>query len=239
MIYYLYYFILGLFAIGGIMMALGNRLKSKLEKRKNYTKFISYLIIINAILYCIIYIPQRFYLVAVFISMLGMAEILWNSRKTKNYFVGLSAVIVAAVLFYGFINFSLLSQKTILFTFIIVSVFDAFSQVFGQLFGKTHILPKLSPNKTLEGFLGGLFSSLLSAFYLQFIIESSLGFSLTFASGVAICAFVGDLLASYLKRKFGIKDFSKLLPGQGGFLDRFDSLIMASVFVVLFELLIK
>lgn len=168
-----------------------------------------------------------------------MLEILWNTQKTKNYFVGLSAVIVAIVLFYGFFNFSFLSQKTILFTFIIVSVFDAFSQVFGQLFGRTPILPKLSPNKTLEGFFGGFFSSLLSAFYLQFIIERSLGFSLILASGIAIYAFIGDLLASYLKRKFGIKDFTRLLPGQGGFLDRFDSLIMASVFVVLFELLIK
>jgi len=54
--------------------------------------------------------------------------------------------------------------------------------------------------------------------------------------GIAMASFLGDMAASYVKRQFGVKDFGRIFPGHGGFLDRFDSLILAGAFVYLFQL---
>ena len=63
--------------------------------------------------------------------------------------------------------FSTLPQPWILFTFLLLSVLDSFSQIFGQLLGKTHILKKISPGKTLEGFLGGAATTLVTSLLLH------------------------------------------------------------------------
>lgn len=109
--------------------------------------------------------------------------------------------------------------------FVCVLSFDAFSQFFGQLIGRHALWPAVSPNKTIEGSLGGLAVCLLSS---QFLFGAVWPGFLIAASALA-----GDLLASFVKRRCGIKDFSKLLPGQGGVLDRFDSFIVSSVFYLI------
>lgn len=105
--------------------------------------------------------------------------------------------------------------------FLCVISFDAFSQFFGQLFGKHQLSKKISPNKTIEGSIGGVFICMFTSYVVS-------GNPLT-GIFIAITALSGDLLASLIKRKAGIKDFSNLLPGQGGMLDRFDSFILSSV----------
>ena len=64
-------------------------------------------------------------------------------------------------------------------------------------------------------------------------MEINITKSMIIGFGISSFAFIGDFFASYIKRKFGIKDFGNLLPGHGGFLDRFDSLIMGSLFTLI------
>ena len=86
----------------------------------------------------------------------------------------------------------------------------------------------------------GLFGGFLMSICTFIIMGKAFEFTMfhTIIEGVVICvfAFTGDLAASWIKRKYGVKDFSCALPGHGGFLDRFDSFITAGAFVYLFHL---
>ena len=104
-------------------------------------------------------------------------------------------------------------------------IFDSFSLIGGKLIKGKKLIPLISPNKTYSGFLVGLFSLLIfssTAVYLydfnQILIISTLI--------IGLISFLGDAMESYLKRYLGIKDFSNLLPGHGGLLDRMDAFIL-------------
>jgi phosphatidate cytidylyltransferase len=126
-----------------------------------------------------------------------------------------------------------------LYTLFIVCTFDAFCQIAGQLLGKNKIFPQISPNKTYEGLLGGFFISACTFFIIGKILDFTPFHTMIVGFGICVFSFTGDLAASWIKRKYGVKDFSSALPGHGGFLDRFDSLITAGAFVYLFHLIIK
>ena len=112
---------------------------------------------------------------------------------------------------------------------------DTLAYCAGRLFGRHKMSPLLSPKKTIEGGIGGVLGAgLLGALYglagQHFIVADS-GLIWTFA---VICAagglisVVGDLGASAIKRNYNIKDYSNLIPGHGGILDRFDSIIITA-----------
>lgn len=114
---------------------------------------------------------------------------------------------------------------------------DAFAYFCGRLFGrdgKHKLIPDVSPKKTVEGAVGGvvLCIAMMIAFGLicnYFNYHSNL---LMFALGglmISIVSQIGDLLMSYVKRYYGIKDFGKLFPGHGGVLDRFDSIFAVAI----------
>jgi CDP-diglyceride synthetase len=102
----------------------------------------------------------------------------------------------------------------------------------GRAMGRHKLIPSVSPGKTVEGAIGGLLASMLVAWvYTRFLLSPTahLGFSrwgvLVFGALVSIAAQIGDLAESLLKREAGVKDSSKIIPGHGGILDRFDSLL--------------
>lgn len=113
---------------------------------------------------------------------------------------------------------------------------DIAQALIGRAIGKHRILPTVSPNKTWEGFLGGMGATISLAFLLQWLLqlrplrtlEIDQPYSLTAMLGlgavIALSGFVGDLNMSCVKRDVGVKDGSQLLPGQGGMIDRLDSL---------------
>lgn len=109
---------------------------------------------------------------------------------------------------------------------------DTFAYLFGMIFGKHKLYPSISPKKTVEGSLGGIFGSLILLNLFNFYI---LKFNIVFIifSGIvlSIVAQLGDLFASKIKREIGIKDFSNIIKGHGGFLDRFDSIIFVTPLV--------
>ncbi len=124
---------------------------------------------------------------------------------------------------------------------------DIGGYAFGRLFGRTKLYPAVSPGKTRVGALGGVVLAVLAAWlYTEFLLRpfAHLGFTATglvlFAVLVSATAQVGDLAESLLKREAGVKDSSALIPGHGGVLDRFDSMlfVLPVAAVLLTELLI-
>lgn len=99
----------------------------------------------------------------------------------------------------------------------------------GNFFGRTKLAPRISPNKTWEGVIGGLILALAISFALSELFEHYL-FSVwaTIALLCSVFGTLGDLLESWLKRKSEVKDSGSLLPGHGGFLDRFDSMFVVT-----------
>lgn len=114
-------------------------------------------------------------------------------------------------------------------------VSDACAFLVGSLIGKHKLIPEISPKKTVEGAIGGvvcaMIAFLLFGFILDLIIESlTVNYIVLAVLGLvlAVISQVGDLIASAIKRENGIKDYSNLLPGHGGIMDRFDSLLPVS-----------
>ena len=123
---------------------------------------------------------------------------------------------------------------------------DTCAYCVGMLFGKHKLAPVLSPKKSIEGAIGGVVGSaivgaLFGFFMSEYIIterQVTVIFALIGAIG-SIVAQMGDLAASAIKRNYNIKDYGKLIPGHGGIMDRFDSvLVTAPMIYFLFTLLI-
>ncbi|MDR3272231.1 MAG: phosphatidate cytidylyltransferase [Flavobacteriaceae bacterium] len=136
---------------------------------------------------------------------------------------------------WAFCLFSFNDREVLLFTLFIVCSFDAFSQLSGQLFGRWKLCPRISPNKTIEGLIGGFVISLIISVVIGSVMTGSTIHFLFMGSCITISSFLGDLSASYVKRLYNVKNFSSAIPEHGGFLDRFDSLILAGAVVHLIE----
>jgi phosphatidate cytidylyltransferase len=120
-------------------------------------------------------------------------------------------------------------NASLLFFFILaVQLNDVLQYVTGTLFGRKPIAPTISPNKTWEGFLGGLVCTTLIGGALCWTTPYSFLAAAGMALAIALMGFCGDLTMSAVKRDLGVKDYSALLPGHGGVLDRLDSLAFAA-----------
>lgn len=118
----------------------------------------------------------------------------------------------------------------------------------GILFGKHKMTPRLSPKKTIEGAIGGIAgAALLFALYIHYIVNVYSGYKITlsfvaamiFGALGAVVSMIGDLAASAIKRDYNIKDYGKLIPGHGGIMDRFDSVIIVTPFIYFYLLFLN
>lgn len=111
--------------------------------------------------------------------------------------------------------------------FVITIATDSFAYLAGTSFGKRKLCPSISPNKTVEGALGAILGTVICG--LIFCGVFGLGitvFHALFIGLASVTAQLGDLFASKIKRETGIKDYGNFLPGHGGLLDRFDSILL-------------
>ncbi|RFC62418.1 phosphatidate cytidylyltransferase [Fulvimarina endophytica] len=111
---------------------------------------------------------------------------------------------------------------------IVVWASDIFAYFTGRSVGGPKLMPSVSPNKTISGALGGLVAGVaFAALYLS-IFAPGFSFGLVLlASGLSVLGQAGDLFESWLKRRFGVKDSGRMIPGHGGVMDRIDALIFA------------
>lgn len=118
--------------------------------------------------------------------------------------------------------------------------YDTLAYFTGSIFGKHKMFEHISPNKTWEGFVGGSAGAVICCFiFSKYSKELSLAEWIGVAAIIIIFGTMGDLLESKFKRSLQLKDSSRILPGHGGFLDRFDAMIMAIPFLFLYINILK
>jgi phosphatidate cytidylyltransferase len=234
----LFYIILLFSVLGGIGTYFAGRKQNPMERTQRWLKYFTYFIIIILLYACICFTVKIFPWICGLIVIAGLVEIIRIQKKKPQKRVVFYVILLVYVLIStGFNFFASLSQSILLYTLFIVCTFDAFCQIVGQLFGKNKICPQISSNKTYEGLFGGFFMSVCTFFVVGKILEFTVFYTMIVGFGICVFSFTGDLAASWIKRKYGVKDFSSALPGQGGILDRFDSFITAGAFVFLFHLI--
>ena len=132
------------------------------------------------------------------------------------------------------------SIELFLVTLFVVIFADSFAYGVGTLVGGPKIWRKVSPNKTWAGMIGGMIGATLFLLAVTYggalfadvgLTSRSYLLALVLGPVLAVIAQAGDLFESWLKRKAGVKDSSRLIPGHGGFFDRFDGLIPVAIVV--------
>ena len=128
-----------------------------------------------------------------------------------------------------------IGRYVILIPFAIAFMSDAGAYFVGLKFGKHKLAPVVSPNKTIEGALGGVVTAMVSMLIYALILDLIPGgfivnYAMALLSGLigSLAGMIGDLCFCVIKRQTGIKDYGNLIPGHGGVLDRFDSLMMVA-----------
>ncbi|MFJ5761826.1 phosphatidate cytidylyltransferase [Neobacillus sp. NPDC093182] len=163
---------------------------------------------------------------------------------TKNRFtfedVGFSilSAIYVGIGFYFFIETRDAGLVYIFYSLFMIWATDSGAYFVGKATGKNKLWPEISPNKTVEGSVGGVVCALIVAvlFSLLTDINANLVALLAITAVLSIFGQIGDLVQSAFKRHFGVKDSGNILPGHGGILDRFDSLLFVLPLLHFFHL---
>jgi phosphatidate cytidylyltransferase len=239
--------VLGVISIGGIYEFCR---VYKLEK--SLLAYISY--VATVIFYVVLYYGKKEALLPIVIMYLIilLAVYVFEFPKYKDRDI--------AAVFFGFVYVTVLlsyvyqvrslQSGVFLSFFILISSWgnDVFAYLVGSSIGKHQFTPRISPKKSMEGFFGGILGAALVGFVYALLVTKLTGnVELNLVSCAVISALgaipsvIGDLAASAIKRNNEIKDYGKLIPGHGGVLDRFDSVIFTApiiyYLVVLFHVI--
>lgn len=163
-----------------------------------------------------------------------------NDNKKYNIsdaFFLLAGTFFISVSFNTFVLISDIDVKYILYLILITVMTDTFAYFGGSLIGKHKLCKDISPNKTIEGaIVGSVVGVIVPALFYLYVINNSVNILtviiVTFI--LSVVGQIGDLMFSSIKRYYGVKDFSNLIPGHGGILDRFDSIIFVVLTYILF-----
>lgn len=219
------------------ILGLKEFLKAKSSKKNvpAFIEFISYIIFTLLVLFNtsneqMIYAVDFRILAGLFLIFL-IPAVLYHDREL--YSITDAFYLIGGLFFLG-TSFSLLilirniSLNLIIYLFLITTLTDSYAYITGSLIGKHKLLKEISPNKTWEGMIGGtLFGVIISAIFYFVVINPDVSlFQISLITlFLSIIGQFGDLCFSAIKRYFNIKDFSNIMPGHGGILDRFDSII--------------
>lgn len=152
------------------------------------------------------------------------------SKNTYTFDRAAFPVLVSLYVGYGFQNFVSARQAGIdvlMYALLVVWATDIGAYMLGMKFGQRKLAPHISPNKSIEGSLGGILSAVVvgAVYCLVFPMPYNVGLMMLLTIIFSIFGQMGDLVESAYKRHYGVKDSGKILPGHGGILDRFDSML--------------
>lgn len=200
-------------------------------------------IIIAAVVYSVVvqflYVYSQKYILAISL-IYGIIALLYCVKDKLNYKKFLFAVLTPVILSYAFSCIGTLLSLGLVNLLLLLnfsSVCDCGAYFVGVTVGQHKLCPKISPKKTVEGAIGGIAVSMLATFIIAklFNLENTL-ILVIITPILCIAGICGDLLASVIKRRVGIKDYGKIIPGHGGIMDRFDSiLLIAPIYVILYS----
>ena len=202
---------------------------------KNFFNQNVYERIISGIFFVIPFIYLTFkggvYFVIFFILLLVIIINEFNtSTKNKiNFWLRILIVSMFIASFFHFIflriAFDIFIVEYLMYIIFSIWIFDSFSLIGGRLIGGRKIMPTISPNKTYSGLMIGIISLLLFSTLLIIFYDLN-NFIFLFSLTIGLISFIGDAIESYFKRFLKIKDFSNLLPGHGGIIDRMDAFLL-------------
>lgn len=177
-----------------------------------------------------------FVIVMTFLAMMSVYVLTFPKLKAVEVIAAFFSFFYAPIL----LSFIYLTRNMKFGIYIVWMIFisswicDTCAYLSGMLLGKHRLAPVLSPKKSIEGAIGGVIGSALVGALFGYFIEPVIGyhgilyiFTVIGACG-AVVSQIGDLAASAIKRNYDIKDYGKLIPGHGGIMDRFDSVIFAA-----------
>ena len=205
------------------------------EKRPKYVDVILYALVI--LLVFMDENRQVYYFLTFLLPML--AVIYCNNNKKYNAddaFKLIGMTFFVGVIFHEFVIIREDNIMKFIYLFLITMLTDTYAHLGGSLIGKHKLAPKISPNKTWEGsIIGGIFGTLCAATFYYICVDSSVNVLglLIITLLLSSLGQLGDLFFSAVKRNHDIKDFSNIMPGHGGVLDRLDSIILVIIGYIL------
>lgn len=200
----------------------------------NTNKMFGYITVM--IYYLMFLMPITFdrpgFIVAFSVMVLFTIEIITQKHNITEISITLMGIVYIPFLFSHLLFIEKLRYGSIIIwlPFLTAWFADTFAYFVGVYMGRVKLCPKISPKKTVEGFFGGIIGSVVFS-AISGLIINSFGIDIKIIHFVitgflcAIASVLGDLAASYIKRYTGIKDFGNIIPGHGGILDRFDSIL--------------
>ncbi len=188
------------------------------------------------------YIPQEFYIPLIYVFMLCLFVIMLKDHKRVS--VADAGMVIFSVIYIPLFLSTLtgiyqLDNGIYYLWLVFIGAFmtDTFAYFSGCFFGKHKLCPEISPKKTVEGSIGGSLCSVVIVLLYGLLIDKRFGIEVNYIKlavlGLLIAAIsqIGDLTASIIKRRYGVKDYGNLFPGHGGILDRLDSIIAVAPLV--------
>lgn len=206
------------------------RASSKNNKYPEVIKYISYILIF---LYVLLDLNITLKVTISFI-ILSIFLLFYNKDKynIESFIFIIFSLIFIGTVFSCLINIRNIDINLFVCMFLITILTDTFAYLGGKMFGKHKLIPKVSPNKTIEGsIIGSVFGTIIPSIFYLFMVDPGQNFILIILIVfiLSILGQIGDLFFSSIKRYYGIKDYSNIMPGHGGVLDRLDSIIFVVI----------
>lgn len=193
------------------------------------TTYISTIIMYTAMTYVGMSFSHIIINIAYILVAIGAIYIINKRIRVEDLMVTLMGYLYIPV-FLSHINLlSLENSMFIWLLFIFAWGSDTCAYFAGMFFGKHKLIPEISPKKTIEGAIGGVIGTvIITLIFAKYFQAENLLYFIPLAMIGSIVSQIGDLFASAIKREFGIKDYGNLIPGHGGILDRFDSILFTA-----------